>query len=316
MRTRYVSVDPRSDRFITVVKDDQSDISQLVLFEPSSPQPLLVQALNFVCQGVAWIPSNLDGHHHHDITSQDSDGKMNNTSDATLTSSDLAYLQPNHTIKIMSVVNANKLEATVDQETLDEPLPSTEERKLFNDAYGSRHQQKLRDTIALQSRIHANTMVRDDAVRGKRIDRKGQSDQHNQTDGGIFDVPSHILPRVDAIFGAFMDTLIDLKSPDDSHNNHTEELDGDGGMDWATTAEQHTVAPSLNHLTATRNVDTNINPATNANVSSLEPLPALDAYFASLTVDCPSSVPLIPSNDFSSSDDDNSDDEDIENIDW
>ncbi|KAI8329623.1 WD40-repeat-containing domain protein [Chlamydoabsidia padenii] len=317
MQARYVSVDPRKDRFVAVVKDDYSNISQLVLFEPSSPQPLLVQALNFVCQGVAWIPSTLDSHRHHDVASDDSNGKNNNTGDTVMSFSDLAYLQPNHTIKIMSVVKATKLEETMEQEITIGSLPSVEERKLFNDAYGSRQQRKTKDALALQSRIHANTLVRNDAVRGKSTERKGPFDRHDQIDGDIFNVPSHILPRVDAIFGTFMDTLMDMKLLHENHVDEKDELDNSTGMDWTKTDRETVTSPSKS-TNAPTIVDTNIKPALSS-FSVLEPLPSLDVYFADLTVECPASVSLNSSHNLpssSSSDESSDEDEDVDNIDW
>ncbi|CAO3599732.1 unnamed protein product [Absidia cylindrospora] len=312
--TRYVSVDPRADRFMVVVKDDHNKISQLVLFEPTSPQPLLVQALNFVCQGVAWLPATQDGYHGTNTIDQ-SDGKQNSvTSRATFVSSDLAYLQPNHTIKIMSVVNASKVDVESDhQANIATPLPLADERTLFNDAYGSRQQQKAKDAHVLQSRIHANSLVRDDAVRGKRSNKR---DHHEYQTGDILNGPSHILPRVDVIFESYMATLMAPRSSDSLDENND-----DYDMD-AIKAEQHTITTtshSTNSMSITSNIDSSMTSTPN-DISTLDPLPSLEAYFATLGVDAASSsLPTMSSGGLSSSDadgDESDDDDDIENIDW
>ncbi|KAI8093755.1 WD40-repeat-containing domain protein [Halteromyces radiatus] len=323
MRTRYVSVDPRADRFVVVVKDDKNEMSQLVLFEPSSPQPLLVQLLNYVCQGVAWVPFSQQPNQHHQNRA-DVDGKQNGIRDPTpstkLTGSDLAYLQPNHTIKILSIINASNKVGKKENNQIKEqeegvtPLATIKDPSLLDDTYGSRQQQKKKDALQLQSRLHANVLMREDAIHGKN--RTKSSNNASQVDG-LLDAPSHVLPSVDTLFETFMTTLMDLrvseKCDDDDSNRADAEVDV---MDWSNSDRP---LPSVTNDATTTSKDTIVSATSPLSLSTLDQLPLVDAYFASIASNQTSSI-AFSTNDSSSSsssdDDDNEDEEDVENIDW
>lgn len=294
METSCIAVDPNSNRFV-VSAVTKPKTRYLILFNAYSPKPLLVHKLDSKCNGIAWIPSS----------SSSNNNNASNSEQRNENKSDLVYLLPDRFLKIMKVLDNSKQEkeeelSKADTDITVNPLPQIKTPTLFNDAYGTREQQKQEQLNETTKRIQDASFNRRHGMDGSAATKIGQS--VNKSDD-VMSAPSHVLPSVDSLFNSFMNSLMNLKLPSKEETSE---------MDWN---EEKTTSLVHDNDNGSEQQKPNDNTATVTNLS-LSPIESLDAYFESLVGD--NQVLIDNTADSSTSEDqsESDDDSDVEDIKW
>ncbi|KAI9307908.1 WD40-repeat-containing domain protein [Cunninghamella echinulata] len=295
METSCIAVDPNSNRFV-VSAVTKPKTRYLILFNAYSPKPLLVHKLDSKCNGIAWIPSS---------SSSSNNNNTPNSEQRNENKSDLVYLLPDRFLKIMKVLDNSKQEkeeelSKVDTDITVNPLPQVKTPTLFNDAYGTREQQKQEQLNETTKRIQDASFNRRHGMDGSAATKIGQS--VNKSDE-VMSAPSHVLPSVDSLFNSFMNSLMNLKLPSKEET---------GEMDWN---EEKTTSVVHDNDNGSEQQKPNDNTAMVTDLS-LSPIESLDAYFESLMGD--NQVLIDNTADSSTSEDqsESDDDSDVEDIKW
>lgn len=236
MEADYIAVDPTSPVFAVAV-NVKKDLSRLILFEAKTAVPRAIYTLDERCKGLAIVG--------RDASSKSSRGSSKN---------DLVCLTGTYRfIHLKRVSGGEKKMAKEEKEKSKTSLPEEQDKKLFNDIYGSREQELAEEKELIRQRIQSAT---------EPNTRKAKAKSALDNDGSILGAPSHALPSVDDVFETFMSSLMALRIQRDQ----TECMDVDDEQVPPATDSSATV-----YYAEQENEE-----------FTLEELPSLDNCFASM----------------------------------
>lgn len=196
----HLAVDTVSNNFAIVRNHARTNEARVTIFDPKSPVPIALQHLDYTCLAVSWLPNNKEQQEEHQPS--------------TLICLSNKYELAIHTIKSTSSATTttkhnNKTEAA--------PISITDnkdntERKLLNDMYGKRQDERETDE---QARIRLKTAqsMREEAMSANRKETKNLRRVRDQETGDAsgLSAPSHVLPGVETLFDTFMSSIMALR---------------------------------------------------------------------------------------------------------
>ncbi|KAI8071202.1 quinon protein alcohol dehydrogenase-like superfamily [Gongronella butleri] len=286
--TAQLAVDPCSLQFAVVTGNT------VVLFDPASPKPLLIHTLDAPCLGITW---------------QRADPKETARNDSCL-----MCLQPNGVLQALAVTSLSSSSSTVADMTEQQDVTMLDANAgangLLDGTFGKRAQRKAKQADDMQERINAIAGARDEWMDGgeKTVTASSNHNEHATAAADLLNAPAHVLPGLDAMYDAFMASLMKLRVSDD--DNQAKITTNGDAMDWVNDQEQ-------------QNVTVSSSVAASAPASmpfTLDPLPSLDTLFRAgqndATITTSASALTADASDASSDDDNDDSDDDVDNIEW
>ncbi|ORX56771.1 WD40 repeat-like protein [Hesseltinella vesiculosa] len=273
MNTKFLSVDPTSSRFAVVTCDQHE---QVVVFEPSSPRPLLVHTLETSCLGMTWQL-----------------GELNNQGESRASENGLVCLLPMGRLQTMTIVKAGtnvSVELEADAQNEKNHLSHTDSSKLLDSTFGKRQRLKGLQVENLQR----NAQSRDEYMDMGMSEQKSRRTSVDQSASAeLLSAPSHVLPALESMFDVFMESLMKVRN--------SEEHMGQRTMDWtATDTEIEETA---------RSTSFEVHPKSFA----ITPLPSLDQLFNS---GANSAMIPAANDEYETSSDDADSEDDVDDIEW